>query len=123
MKSFIPHALATFAIAAISIAPVQAASESAVTFTPEPVASVSRSEGPDAELLKNIAQVLNADRALRNSKITVQLDENRNIILTGAALTVDQVKRATEVANAQAGQAKVINTILPDRQGTYTPAG
>ena len=70
-----------------------------------------------------IALVLNADQALRNSKITVQLDENRNILLTGAALTVDQARRATEVANAQAGQARVINTILPDRQGTYTPAG
>ena len=123
MKSFIPHTLAIHAVAAISIAPAQAASDSAVTLTQEPVASVSRPDGPDAELLNNIAQVLNADRALRNSKITVQLDENRNILLTGAALTADQAKRATAVANGQAGQAKVINTILPDRQGTYTPAG
>jgi osmotically-inducible protein OsmY len=66
-------------------------------------------------------QALNADASLKNSKITVQQDGD-SLLLTGAADTKDQVTRATEIANASAGGAPVVNVIQPDHTTYEMPA-
>ena len=92
-----------------------------VTFVNEPIASTSGANGDDAQLLKSIVDSLNAEQSLKNSKITVQSDaDSGTVYLTGAALTPDQVKKATEIASAQAGEGKVVNAMLPDWHPTQT---
>lgn len=84
-------------------------------FVDEPIASTNGASGADDQLLKSIVDSLNAEASLKNSKITVQSDaDSGTVYLTGAALTPDQVKKATEIASAQAGEGKVVNAMLPD---------
>ena len=84
-------------------------------FVEEPIASTAGANGPDEQLLKSIVDSLNAEASLRNSKITVQGEADTGMVyLTGATLTPDQVKKATEIATAQAGDGKVVNAMLPD---------
>lgn len=139
MKSRLPHALvAVFAAGAASFAfaqavpgPTQTPSAeptatpaatpawtpskppvaSTLTFVEEPVASASRIDGAEADVVKSIMDALNADPAMKSSKITVQPD-NGTITLTGSVQTREQVKRAGEIASQFAGEGKVINVIL-----------
>ena len=83
----------------------------AMQFVPEPTASSSKTQGPDAERAKAIVDALNADASLKDSKITVQPTEDDTITLSGATMTRAQAKRAGEIAAAQAGEGKVINAI------------
>jgi osmotically-inducible protein OsmY len=82
-------------------------------FVQEPIATATKAQGADAELADSIVKALDADPAMKDSKITVQPD-NGTVFLTGATLTRAQKKRAGEIAIAQAGQDKVVNVILDD---------
>jgi osmotically-inducible protein OsmY len=127
MKSHIPYSIAALVAAgAISVATAQtgqADTTAAPTFAQEPVASLTPSAASDARL-SEVAQALNADESLKGSKITVQLEDSGATLLTGAALTQEQVQRAGEIAAGPDGQAVVVNTMLPDRgqlQKSATP--
>ena len=88
----------------------RAAPAPAVPFVSEPVASSSKSGGPDGELVDGIVKALNADPSMRESKIAVQA-ENGKVIMSGSTMTRAQVKRAYEIAIAKAGEGKVVNAI------------
>ena len=84
-------------------------------FVQEPTASAAKLDGPDAELVKSMVDSLNAEPSLKNTKITVQTEQDTgNVILTGAAMTPEQVKKAGEIVAAQAGEGKVVNAIQSD---------
>ncbi|HYC35017.1 MAG TPA: BON domain-containing protein [Usitatibacter sp.] len=83
----------------------------------EPVASVSKND----EVANAVAVALNADPALKNSKITVQPTEEGAILLTGSALNEAQRIRATEVARAHAPGGEVINTLAHDEVVIWVP--
>ena len=83
----------------------------------EPVASVSR----DDPVAGTIAQALNAEPTLKNSKITVQHDESGVILLTGATMSEAQKLRATEIARSHAGEDKVVNTLAHDENVIWVP--
>jgi hypothetical protein len=91
--------------------PSQPLAPSTMTFVQEPVASLSKTDGADAEIAKSIADALNAEPTMKNSKITVQPD-NGTFTLTGVVPTREQVKKAGEIAKQMAGEALVINAIL-----------
>lgn len=77
----------------------------------EPVASLSRADGPDAERLDALVQALNADESMKHSKITVAPEANGGVLLTGVTLTTAQATRALEIATGQAGEGKVTTAI------------
>lgn len=79
------------------------------TFVQEPIASASKQE----DRADAIVQAMNADASLKGSKITVQPGDDGSILLTGATMSANQVKHAGDIATQQAGEGKVINTILP----------
>jgi hypothetical protein len=83
----------------------------------EPVASVSR----DDPVASTIAQALNAEPALKNSKITVTPDESGVILLTGATMSEAQKLRATRIARSLAGEDKVVNTLAHDENVIWVP--
>lgn len=91
--------------------PSQPLAPSTMTFVQEPVASLSRTDGPDAAVAKSIADALNAEPTMKNSKITVQPD-NGTFTLTGVVPTREQVKKAGEIARQLAGEAIVVNAIV-----------
>lgn len=91
--------------------PSKEVAPSNLTFVQEPVASLSRTEGADAEVAKSIADALNAEPTMKNSKITVQPD-NGTFTLTGVVPTREQVKKAGEIAKQMAGESIVINAIV-----------
>jgi len=91
-----------------------------VPFVSEPVASAIKTDGEGADKMNAIVQALNADPSLKNSKITVQMD-NDVVLLTGAAMTAQQVKQATELARSSADNAMVVNTIQPDHIAYQQP--
>ena len=91
--------------------PSQPPAPSTLTFVQEPVASASRNDGAEAEMVKSILDALNAEPTMKNSKITVQPD-NGTITLTGVAPSREQVKKAGEIAKQMAGQAIVVNAIV-----------
>ena len=107
-------AVVVIACGAVSFATAQTsgAQSPSVAYVDEPIASAMKSDGPDADKVNAIVQALNADASLKNSKITVQTD-NDVVLLTGAALTQQQVQRATEVARGT-NNAKVVNTVQAD---------
>ena len=110
MKPTLLQAMAAvFAIGAVSIASAQ---------TPDPIASASKADGPDAQL-SAIVQALNGEASLKSSKITVQIDDG-HVLLTGTAENEAQVKRASEIATANAGDSKVVNVIQPDHVEQYS---
>lgn len=82
-----------------------------------PVASVTR----DDPVAGTIAQALNADAALKNSKITVQPGEDGTILLTGATTSEANKIRATEVAQSHAGGSQVVNTLAHDENVIWVP--
>jgi hypothetical protein len=116
MKPQIRHALAAALVAgAVPLAFAQAAP--LPNQVDEPAASVSK---PD-DRANAIAQAINADDSLKHSKITVQPDEADVILLTGSASTEAQRLRATQIATAQAGEGKVVNTIAVDENVIWVP--
>jgi len=84
-----------------------------------PIASTV-SSGADSGALDAIAQALNADASLKDTKITVQAD-GENILLTGAAQSKEQVQHASEIATANANGAPVVNAIQPDHTTYQMP--
>lgn len=129
MKSRIPlYVSALLAAGCASLAAAQGAQQSSaigqppdqkraaspsMQFVQEPIATATKAQGSDAQLADSIVKALDADPAMKDSKITVQPD-NGTVFLTGATLTRAQKKRAGEIAIAQAGQGKVVNVILDD---------
>ena len=124
MKAVSPLIAAAFAAGTMSFAaaqvdtshtqttPAQVALDALpTTFVQEPIASASKQD----ERANAIVQAMNADASLKGSKITVQPGDDGSITLTGATMTQDQVKHAADIATQQAGEGKVINTILPSR--------
>ena len=86
----------------------------------EPIASTTlpTGDGADAALLEGITRALNAEATLKDTKITVQMDDD-HVLLTGATTTPELVQRAGAIAAQQAGdQRVVVNAILSDK-GTY----
>lgn len=120
MKSQLIQALtATLALAATSIAgaqqfgplpPGQEAATTAQAPASGPVASTSRTDGPNGEIADRIAQQLNADTSMQGSKVTVAPDTD-SITLTGVTKTREQAKKAYELASGIAGELRVINVI------------
>lgn len=126
MNSRTSHLLAALLLGAAPLAYAQSAQPTPIepnTLQPpaglvsEPIASVSR----DDTLAGSIAQALNAEAALKNSKITVQPDESGVILLTGATMSEAQKIRATEIARSHAGDDKVINTLAHDENVIRVP--
>lgn len=126
MKSRIPLFVSVLVAAgSVSVAVAQGAQPSQqsdarssaigqLQFVQEPIATATKAQGPDAQLADSIVKALDADPAMKHSKITVQADHG-TVLLTGATLTQEQKKRAGEMAIAQAGEGKVVNTILDDQ--------
>ena len=82
------------------------------TYAAEPIASTVTPAGPNAEIEAAIVQALNADESLKGAKIAVAAEDDK-VLLTGASMTKAQREKATEIAVASAGEAKVVNIILP----------
>ena len=129
MKSQLIQAIAgTLALVATSIAGAQqfgplppqqeqaaAAPQAAAPQAPasEPIASTSRSDGPNGEIADRIAKEISADTSMEGSKVTVAGDAE-SITLTGVTKTRDQAKKAYETATGIAGELRVINAIQPE---------
>ena len=117
MKPRIRNILAVLVVAgAAPLAYSQSGTQAPASLADEPIASVAR---PD-DLANAIAQALSADASLKNSKITVQLDDNA-ILLTGATSTDAQRRKAGQIATAQAGEGKVVNALMTDEILLYAP--
>jgi hypothetical protein len=126
MKSRTSNLLAALLVGAAPLAYAQSAQPTPIGPDPlqppaglvsEPVASVSR----DDPIAGTIAQALNAEAALKNSKITVQPVEDGVILLTGATMSEAQKIRATEIARSHAGDDKVVNTLAHDENVIRVP--
>ena len=120
MKTRIPlYVSALLAAGSVSVVSAQQADQQppaaapSMQFVQEPIATATRAQSAEAPVVDSIVKALDADPAMKNSKITVQTD-NGTVFLTGATLTREQKKRAGEIAIAQAGQGKVVNAILDD---------
>ena len=119
MKPFIPHAIAAALALGASAAVAQTNPMPQLRFVEEPTASAAKLDGPDAEFVKSLVESLNAEPSLKNTKITVQTEQDTgNVILTGATMTAEQAKKAAEIVTAQAGEGKVVNAIQSDRHPT-----
>ena len=117
MKPSIRNTLAVLLLAgAAPLAYSQSAPQAPASLADAPVASVARQD----DLANSIAQALSADATLKNSKITVQLDDNA-ILLTGATSTDAQRRKAAQIATSQAGEGKVVNAIMTDEILLYAP--
>ena len=103
-------AAALLACAAATLASAQSAA---------PIASTV-SSGGNSGALDAIAQALNSDATLKDTKITVQADGD-NILLTGAAQSKEQVQHAGEIATASANGVPVVNVIQPDHTTYQMP--
>jgi osmotically-inducible protein OsmY len=113
MKLHISRALAALlAASAVSIATAAAPTPNYVT---APIASSFKADGPQAEQMNTLVQALNGEASLQGSKITVQIDDGGNVLLTGATDSQEQAERAAQIATSQAGQGKVVNAIVPGR--------
>jgi len=121
MKSQLIQAIAgTLALVATSIAgaqqfgPLPPGQDQAVAAaqapTSDPIASTSRSDGPNGDIADRIAKELNADASMQGSKVTVAPDTD-SITLTGVTKTRDQAKKAYELATGIAGEVRVITAI------------
>ena len=88
-------------------APAPADVAAPASYAEAPVASVSKSD----DLANAIAQALVADASLKDSKITVQPEENGAILLTGVTPTNAQRQKALEIATSHAGAGKVSNAL------------
>jgi hypothetical protein len=126
MKSRTSHLMAALLVSAAPLAFAQSEQPTPIQPDPlqapaglisEPVASVSR----DDPVAGTIAQALNAEPALKNSKITVTPDESGVILLTGATMSEAQKLRATQIARSHAGEDKVVNTLAHDENVIWVP--
>lgn len=79
-------------------------------FAQEPIARPVKN-GDDDPLVSGIVTALNNDGSLQGSKINVS-SEDGVVTLTGATMTPDQKAKVDQIAVAQAGEGKVINTVL-----------
>lgn len=80
-------------------------------FAQEPVASPMKTGGADDALVGGIVTALNNDASLKGSKVVVSSD-NGVVTVTGATMTPDQKAKIDQIVVAQAGEGKVINTVL-----------
>jgi len=118
MKPRIRNTLAVLLLAgAAPFAYSQSGPQAPASLADEPIASVSR---PD-DVANSIAQALSADASLKNTKITVQPDDNGVFLLTGATSTDAQRRKAGQIATAQAGEGKVVNALMTDEILLYAP--
>ena len=92
-------------------APTTLGSRNPVPYVSEPIASLASGAQPDeAGHMNAVVQALNQEQSLQGSKITV-FPDGENLLLTGVTVTYDQLAKATQIAQSQAGQGKVINTV------------
>ena len=85
----------------------------APAYVTEPAASIAAG-APQDEQLVAIAQGLNAEAALKGSKLTVMRENENVVLLTGVTVTRDQMKRALEIASQHAGEGMVGNAITSE---------
>jgi osmotically-inducible protein OsmY len=81
-----------------------------MTYVSEPTASASKTEGADGELAKAVVDEMNADPSLKGSKITVQPEQDK-VTLSGVTVTMDQAKKAGQIAASKVGAGNVTNAI------------
>jgi len=106
MNAYISRAIAVM-LAAGSVSIVSAQ----VAFAPAPVASAATTSGGDQALVDSIVGALNADPSLKDSKVTVS-DDDGHILITGATKSREQRDKIVEIATAQAGEVKVVSSVL-----------
>lgn len=117
MNLHIPRAIAALlAASAVSFATAAAPTPNYVS---APIASSFKADGPQAEQMNTLVQALNGEASLQGTKITVQIDEGGNVLLTGATDSQEQSDRAAQIATSQAGAGKVVNAIVPGHLTTY----
>ena len=81
-----------------------------LNFVVEPTASLSRNEGPGADVGKQLIDQINADESLKGSKITV-LPEEGAVTLVGTTRTRAQAQQVAQMAAEKVGVEKVTNAI------------
>jgi osmotically-inducible protein OsmY len=113
MNLHISRALA--ALLAASAVSIATAANPTPNYVTAPTASSFKADGPQAEQMNTLVQALNGEASLQGSKITVQIDETGNVLLTGATDSQEQSDRAAQIATSQAGDGKVVNAIVPGR--------
>lgn len=118
MKRAIPcTAAALLAAGGMSLAAAQTGKDvnpaPPVHFAQEPIATASTTQGAEGQMVASIVQALNADAALKHSKIAVQPVEGK-IVMTGVTLTQAQKKEAIRVAASQAGETKIVDAMQSD---------
>ena len=91
----------------------------------EPTASLSRADGPGADVGKQLVDAINADQSFKGSKITVQPEEG-SITLSGVTQTRAQARQIGQMAAEKVGVEKVVNAIQngdfsPEQQPPGTP--
>lgn len=113
--SLLIAAVAGLAFVAVPRAVAAAPNIPHVQFADQAVASQANANNADAAQAGAIVQALNNEPALKDSKITVSV-ENGSALLTGAALTKAQSQKAREIAVATMGGdgSKVTSIILND---------
>ena len=122
MNSYIRQILAVAAAGAVTGALAQqAAAPDAAAPTPvlpiseQPMFSIAAgAQGPNAEAAHAIVQALAAEKSLKGSKITVSPEEKR-ILLTGVAPTLEQAARAVQLATEHAGEGNVVNGLATEQ--------
>lgn len=93
-------------------APATKGERNPVPYVAEPVASLAAGVQPaDAERLNAAVQAINADAAMKGSKVTL-VPDGEVVFVTGVTVTRDQMKRALELAGADG--SKVANAITTE---------
>ena len=77
-------------------------------YVQEPIAS-DMGSGPNAEVAKAVAQALNADASLKQSKLSVVAEE-RGVLVTGVTPTLKQMARAMQIAQQAGGDS--VNAVI-----------
>lgn len=118
MKFHANSLLSALAAAGITVALAQAPAQPAPAAAPplppnlvaEPTASLSRADGPGADVGKQLVDTINADQSLKGAKITVQPEDGK-ITLTGVTQTRAQAKQLAQMAAQAVGVENVTNAI------------
>jgi len=82
----------------------------------EPTASMSRADGPGADVGKQLTDAINADQSLKGSKITVQPEDGK-ITLSGVTESREQAKKVGQMA-AQAVGVENVTNVIRDSEAT-----
>ena len=114
MRTRIACTLAALVAATAAVSASAQAPANAPAYVEEPIASIATG-APASERANAIAQALNADAALKGSKLTVAQDGEDLVYLTGVTVNREQMKRAMDIAGSQAGEGKVANAMTTEQ--------